>query len=169
MAGYGGFTILDYNNEKTSVQFATGNITAISIAGALTQFGALRTAIEGITLGVVSQEELTVFRTKLSNTLPGDKSAQRERKWLVVYEDNTPFFDDPINAIPNEGYKKIFTNEIGTADLSLLTSRNDTIESSEAGLPAALTAFFTAWNDLVKSPHGGDARVLKLVAVGRNL
>lgn len=169
MAGYGSFTILDYGGEKTSVQFQTGNITAISLPGFLTDFGNLRTAIEGITLGVVAQEEASVFRTKLSNTLPASKDAQRERKWLVVYEDNTPFFDDPINAIPNEGYKKIFTNEIGTADLSLLVSRSDTIEAGDAGEPAAIATFRGAWNALVKSPHGGTARVLKLVAVGRRL
>lgn len=169
MAGYVGMTILDYGGEKTSFEVATGNVTAVSIAGWLDQVGDLRAAIEGITLGTVSQEVGKVFNTKLSNTLPADKSAQRERKWLVVYEDNTQFFDAPVNAIPNEGYKKIFTNEIGTADFSLLTGRNDTIEAGEVGEPAAITAFISAWNALVKSPHGGDARVLKLVGVGRNL
>ena len=103
MAGYGSFTLMDHNGEKSVTSFYTGNITAVSLPGTLTQFGALRTAIDGITVGTITQEELSVFRTKLSNALPPSANAQRERKGLVVYEDRTQFFDPPIHAIPNEG------------------------------------------------------------------
>lgn len=169
MPGFGSFTISDYNGEVSTTSFTTGNITAVSLPGALTDFNNLRAAIEGITLGVVKQESLKVFDTRVSNALPGDKNAQRERKWLVVYEDNTPFFDPPLNAIPNEGYHKVFNAEIATADVSLLAARTDEIIIGDPGVPAAVTTFATAWDTLVKSPYGGAARVLKLVCVGRNL
>ena len=166
MAGFGNFTILDHNGEKSTTSFYTGNVTAVSLPGLLTEFGALRTAIDGITLGTLAQEELKVFSTKLSNTRPSDQNAQRERKWLVVYEDNLPFFDDPVNAIPNEGYKKVFTFEIATADISGRLNPN----SDEADLTnAGIDAFKTAFEAIARSPYGGTVTVLKLVAVGRNL
>lgn len=166
MAGYGSFSFLDHNGERSNMQFYTGNITAASLPGTLTQWGALRTAIEGIILGAVSQEELSVFRTKLSNTLPTDENAQRERKWLVVYEDNQAFFDPPTNAIPNEGYKKVFTFEIPTANLVGQLLPN----SDQADLTTTeMAAFASAFEAIARSPYGGTTNILKLVAVGRNL
>jgi hypothetical protein len=166
MAGYGNFTLLDHNGEKSTTSFYTGNVTAVSLPSLLNQFGTLRTALEGITLGTVAQEELKVFSTKLSNTRPSDQNAQRERKWLIIYEDNLPFFDAPINAIPNEGYRKTFTFEIATADIAGRLNPN----SDEADLSnAAIDAFVDAFEAIARSPYGGTVTVLKLVAVGRNL
>lgn len=166
MAGFGNFTLLDHNGEKSTTSFYTGNITAASLPGTLTQFGALRTAIDGIVLGTIAQETLKVFETKLSNARPSDQNAQRERKWLVVYEDNLPFFDNPTNLIPNEGYKKVFTFEIATADIATRLNAN----SDEADLAnAGIAAFKTAFEAISRSPYGGTTTVLKLIAVGRNL
>lgn len=166
MAGFGSFTLMDHNRELTNVSFYTGNITAVSLPDTLTEFGALRTAIEGITLGTVTKESLKVFDTKLGNSPPSDQNAQRERKWLVVYEDNLPFFDDPVNAIPNEGYRKVFTFEIGTADIANRLIAN----TDEADLTnAAVAAFVTAFEAIARSPYGGTVNVLQIRAVGRNL
>lgn len=166
MAGFGAFTMLDHNGEKSTTSFYTGNITAVSLPDTLTEFGQLRVAVEGITLGTVAQESLKVFDTKLSNTRPADQNAQRERKWLVVYEDNLPFFDDPVNAIPNEGYRKVFTFEIATADIAnRLVTNTDEADLTNAGI----AAFKTAFEQIARSPYGGTTTVIKLVAVGRNL
>jgi hypothetical protein len=165
LAGYGGFSILDFDGEKSSLQFYTGNITVASLPGTLTQFGDLRNAIDGIILGTVSSESLKVFDTKLSNVNPTDEFAQRESKWLVVYEDNLPFFDAPVNAIPNEGFGKVFTFEIATADLSLLQAGTDRmIINAGAGQD-----FVTAFEDIARSPYGGTTNVLEVRHVGRNL
>lgn len=166
MAGFGGFTLMDHNRELSNVSFYTGNVTAVSLPGLLTQFGALRTAIEGITLGVMVKEQLKVFDTKLANAAPADENAQRERKWLVVYEDALPFFDDPVNAIPNEGYRKVFTFEIPTAELvGRLLPNSDEADLADAGI----AAFVTAFEAVARSPYGGTANILQLRAVGRNL
>lgn len=165
MAGFGGFSILDYDGERSNTSLTTGNITAVSLPGTLTQWGTLRSALDGIILGTVSQEWLKVFDTKISNTLPSEKAAQRESKWLVVYEDTTAFFDDPVNSIPNEGYKKVFTLEIPTADLSLLETNKDTMNiASGAG-----QTFVTAFEAIAKSPYGGAVNVLEVRHVGRAL
>lgn len=165
MAQGGGFSVLDYSNETSRFSFNTGAITAASLPGTLTQFGALRTAIEGIILGVVSQEDLLVFNTRLSNVPPSDENAQIERGWLVSYEDDLPFFDDPVNAIPNEGYQKKFTLVIGTADFTgRLLPESDFADLTDPGI----AAFVTAFEAIARSPYGGTVNVLSIKGVGRN-
>lgn len=165
MAGYGGFTILDYDRETSNTQFYTGNITAVSLPDTLTEFGDLRDAIDGIILGTIQKESLKVFDTKLSNAAPASPQAQRENKWLVVYEDVLPFFDDPVNAIPNEGFGKVFTFEIATADLSLLVANTDRMNIATGNG----ATFVTAFEAIARSPYGGTVNVLEVRHVGRNL
>lgn len=165
MAGFGSFTLLDHSGEKSTTSFYTGNVTATSLPGLLTEFGALRTAIEGVTLGVVSRESLKVFDTPLANQPPADENAQVERAWLVSYEDNLPFFDDPINAIPNEGYRKRFVLSIATADIvGRLLPNTDLADLTNPEIAALVTALETT----LRSPYGGTIDVLEIRAVGRN-
>lgn len=165
MAQGGSFTIMDYNREDSTTSFNNAAITAASIAGYLTQFGALRTAIEGIILGTVSDERAYVFNTRLSNTAPTDENAQVERAWDVLYEDNQPFFDAPVNAIPNAGYQKVFHMTIGTADLEgRLLPGSDFADLTET----SIAAFVTAFEAIARSPYGGTVNVLQIKAVGRN-
>ena len=164
--GGGSFTILDYDREKTTSGFNTGAITAVSLPTALTQFGNLRTAIGNIIVGELAEESLNVFRTKLNNIPPTDPTAQRERKWLVQYEDETQFFDAPVNAIPNAGYKKLFEMEIGTAKF---TTANLPLNGDQADLAETdIAAFVTAFEAIARSPYGGVVNVVKMTAVGRN-
>lgn len=53
---YGTFTILDFSEEKSPVSFSFGGVTALNIAGFLTQFGNLRTALGAIIKGTVQKE-----------------------------------------------------------------------------------------------------------------
>jgi len=165
MAQGGGFTLMDYNREESTMSFNNGPITALTIAAYLTQFGALRTAIEGITLGTVTDERAYIFNTRLSNTAPTDEDAQVERAWDVFYEDSTQFFDAPINAIPNAGYQKVFHVGIPTADLpGRLLPESDFADLTDTGI----AAFVTAFEAIAKSPYGGSVNVLQIKAVGRN-
>lgn len=167
MPGRLGFSMLDYSREKSSFSLATGEVTAVSLPGLLTEVGALRAAVEGITLGVVSDEMLQVFNTNLSNVPPTSPLAQRESAWLVTYEDNLPFFDDPINAIPNEGFGRLFTLTIPTAEIAAagrLAPNSDEAVLTEAGMAAFIAAFETT----ARSPYGGTTNVVSIRHVGRN-
>lgn len=167
MPGRLGFSLLDYSREKKSFSIATGEVTAVSLPGLLTEVGDLRSAIEGITLGVVSDEQLQVFNTNLSNTPPTSALAQVESCWLVQYEDNLPFFDDPVNAIPNEGYGRLFTVTIPTAEIATagrLLANSDEANLAETGM----AAFVTAFEATARSPYGGTVNVVKITHVGRN-
>ena len=165
MPGRLGYTMLDYSREKKGFGLATGNVTAASLPGLLTEVGALRTAVETITLGVVSDESLSVFNTNLSNTPPANALAQIESDWLVVYEDVLPFFDDPVNAIPNEGFGRLFTLTIPTADIATrLLPASDEANPADAGI----IAFKAAFEAVARSPYGGTTKVRSMTFVGRN-
>lgn len=164
MAGELGFSLRDYSDELGRVSIHTGNVTAVSLPGLLTEVGTLRGAIEGITLGVVASESLKVFDTQLSQLSPTDENAQRERAWLVSYADNTPFFDDPVNAIPNAGYQKRFTVTIPTADVEgRLLPNSDEADMTDT----AIAAFVTAFETTARSPYGGEVVVLGIRHVGK--
>jgi hypothetical protein len=160
------YSFLDYDRESASTNLQTGAVTAVSLPGLLTQIGALRTAIGNIVVGTISGESLYAFRTRLSNAPPADPQAQRERVWVVHYEDVTAFFDDPVNAIPNEGFGKNFTIAIPTADFSgthlLANSEDADLTDTE------MAAFVTAFEAIARSPYGGAVNVTRIEAGGRS-
>ena len=166
MAGRLGFTMLDYSNERSRFSIATGEVTAVSLPGLLTEVGTLRTAIEGITLGNVANESLSVFDTTLTSSPPAAQNAHVEKGWLVTYRDTTQFFDDPVNAIPNEAYGRLYTVTIPTADdvgVPFLP------ESDYADLTeTAMAAFVAAFEQTARSPAGGAVEVRTVKFVGRN-
>jgi hypothetical protein len=163
------YGLIDYSNEKTSFAINIPELVAANIAAQLILIGTFRAALGNIILGTVGQETVTARANSLSNVLPTDVNAQRERKWLVVYQDVTQYLDAPTNTINNTGYHKKFTAEIGTADLSLLVGHTDTVSVDDPSLPAELDTFRDAWNALALSPYGGATAVLSFVAAGRNL
>lgn len=147
-----GVTIRDYEGSLGTTEINTGLVTALTLPALLTQIGALRTAIDGLVIGVIANERQTVFNTILSQDLPVSEFAQRGNKWIVYYHDDTQFFDAPVNAIPNAGYLKPFNIMIPTADNTLLDDNTKVLDISvNPGL-----AFVTAFEAMAKSPYGGS-------------
>ena len=146
-----GLTIRDWEGSLGTVEINTGNVTALSLPTLLTQIGALRTAVDGLVIGVIADERQTVFNTILSQALPTSEFAQRGNKWIVFYHDNTQFFDPGINAIPNSGYLRPFHVMLPTADNSLLELNETVLDITvDPGL-----AFVTAFQAMARSPYGG--------------
>jgi hypothetical protein len=156
MAHTSTFTLLDASGEKSSVRVYNGAITAVSIGGFLTQFGALRDAINGITLGTVHKEMWVGDDTVLSQALPASPWAQRELKALVRYQGNTS--------------QKVFTLEIPTIDLGTVTlvPGTDLIQLDDG---AEMAAFVTAFEAIARTPDDDTetVNVLDARVVGRNL
>jgi hypothetical protein len=148
MAGsFYGLSFIDSSNEASKTDFNIGDLTAISLAGALTQMGALRTAIEGVVLGTVSVSRWGDSDI-LSSTRPTDPLCQRGVKWSVLMEDSVTHTK--------------FTNKIPTADLSLLPLVGG-VRSEDLDLTAgAGLALKTAIDALAKSPAGNAASVLRI-------
>jgi hypothetical protein len=139
------FTLRDYDKELGTVTIHNGAITSVSIAGFLTAFGALRSAIDTITNGVVAKEMWVGDNTILSNSIPTGETVQRENKWLVVYEGDTS--------------KKKFQVELPTADPTgrLLTNTN------QADLADTdIAAFVTAFEAIARSPDDDTETVTVL-------
>lgn len=155
-------TLVDYNGETSRMSINIGVVTVATIASRLSQAADLRAAVLNLTLGNQKSDSMTAFKTNISNNLPANTSAQVERKWLVTYADDTQFFD-LAQAIPNEGFGKLFNVEIATADDSLLENNSEFLD---LGGPEA-AAFVTAFENMARSPYGGQPVVLSMELVGR--
>ncbi len=165
MPGRLSFSMIDHSREQSRFSIATGEVTAVSLPGLLTEVGTLRGAIEGITLGNVASESLSVFDTRLTNVPPANELAQVESAWLVTYADDTEFFDAPVNAIPNEAYGRLYTLTIPTADIvGRLLPNSDFADLTDT----EMAAFVSALETTGRSPAGGAVSVISVKHVGRN-
>lgn len=150
---YAGVTVLDYSEETSRTNFSIGAITAVSIAGFLTDFGNWKTALGNIILGTISKDRWVGDATDISNTPPASANAQVELKWLVTYEANTT--------------KKRFRQELPTADPSKCIAGTDKADLTDTDVAAYVTAFET----VAKSPDDDTegVSVLDMQLVGRSI
>lgn len=144
----------DYSKEFSSTKIYNAAVTALNIAAYLTSIGTLRTAIEGITLGTMANEQWIGDNTLLSSLPPTNEFAHREIKWKVVYIGNTS--------------GKQFTLTIPCADpVGMLLEGTDFMDMSQT----APAAFKTAFEAFARSPEN-DAETVTISYVefvGRNL
>ena len=152
---YGSFSILDYSEETSSFRFNFGAITAVSLPGFLTQFGALRTALGNITIGTISRERWVGDETVLSNIPPSNQWAQREIRWLVEY----------YAASDDSGF---WVSSIACPKTSLMLHG---VKPERADLTHPdIAAFVTAFENLVVSPDQYQEAVIvkNIYLAGRN-
>lgn len=149
------FGIRDNSREIGKTEIHTGPVTAITLPTLLSQVGALRSAIDGLSIGTMASESLNVFDTKITSAAPSTPLAQRGKKWTVGYSDITPDWDGGVGTLPNYGFGKIFTFTISSADLTLLNSGEESLDLTvNPGLE-----FKTRFEATAKSPYGGATRV----------
>lgn len=144
-------SVVDYSKEISHFNTHLGPVNAATITGITGQLATLQSAVDGIILGVLKEEEFLVDRNRLSGALPASKNAQRENKWLVVYHDTVTF--------------EVFKLQIPTADLSLVVNNSDFADIT-AG---AMATFVTAFQDVAVSKSGNDVLIDYIKFVGRNL
>lgn len=146
----GSFTFLDSSNEQSTMNFFFGPITALTIAGFLTDFGDFRDATEDVILGSIIRDAWYGDITQYEKIIPTDANAQRERKASVSYQDDVTF--------------ETFRVEIPTVILDgMLLAGTDLFDLSGTEWAAWVTAFET----LCQSPNGNAITVLQARAVGR--
>ncbi len=151
----------DHDGERSGTSINWSAINETNFVDAFANMAIMQARIDALTLGTVAERTVT-FRTRVSNAAATSPNAQRETKWLVVYEDIT---QEITSGVPNLGYGKLFTLEIPCADLSLLRTNSDEIDYSNA----AYTAFKTAFETHARSPYGGSVRIRVVRHVGRNV
>lgn len=134
--------MLDYSGERKSIELFSGELTVLSLATFLTQFGALRTALDAVVLGTIAKESWGES-TVLSNTRPASKNAQVETELLVTAMGETT--------------EAPFSFRIPTVDYAAFNYADppagDTVIIAGAGASAATTALVTALEAIAKMPN----------------
>lgn len=149
------FQYRDYSGETKSIRLYTGEITAVSLPGLLTQLAALATALDAVTLGVRASQSWGE-ETTVSNDRAATKDAQIESEMLVRVHGATS--EEPWSfRIPTVDY-----TAFNYAD----PPAGDSVILSGAGASAATTALISAIEDLVKMPNDETEAV---VVVGMNV
>lgn len=137
-----GIQYLDYSGEVDTIRLYAGEITAVSIAGFLSDFGDLQTALDAVTLGTRSKQNWGE-ETVVSNTRPTDKDAQVETQMLVRCQGAT-------SEAP-------FSFRIPTVDYTAFNYANppagDQVIIAGAGASAATTALIAALEAFCKMPN----------------
>lgn len=150
----------DATGEVGRLELYNDAITAVSLPGFLTDFGAFQTATDAITLGVRYQQQWIGDLTTVSNAIPSDKAAQREMKLLVNYQGATT--------------EKPYTLTIPTIDpdvLVFLPGAGDAVAFTSAnGASAAIIAWVDAFETLASAPDDPAEGVVVtgMRFVGRN-
>lgn len=152
------YSYRDFTDEIGRFKVFAGEITAASIAGFLTQMGALTAATEALVLGVRAKEswgEVTI----VSNDLPASKAAQRENKLLVQYRGTTT--------------EAPYTLTIPTIDLTKLNfvvGAKDVVLFEGDGASDEVVAWVTAFETIGRTPDS-DTETVEVTGmrfVGRN-
>lgn len=153
MATFNTVQITDYSNEKSSFGVTSITANAGNLAAQQTAAAALVAAVEDLTIGHVSKQQMALVILD-DPGLPTSPYAQRELKWLVQYQgvDSGKLFSVEI-AAPD-----ITDNVVPNSDVADLTSDD-------------WDAFVTAFVSYVRSPDNGTENVIVLGArvVGRNI
>lgn len=165
MPTWGTISIIDHDREKSSV---TVDLADIGLVGATyateTQnLDEIKDAIALVSLGTIQGS--TIHKNfPEAGGVPADANAQRERKWLVRYQDTQQFLDAG-NTVGNAGYLQTFTKEIPCAKVEDLLIPNTDRMDIAAGDGAT---FVASLNANMRSPYGGTVTVLEVLLVGRN-
>lgn len=149
----GSFTFLDASEEKSTMTFHFGAVTAVSIAGFLTDFGAFRTATEAISGGALVGDSWSGDVTKYDASTPTDISFQRERKYVFFYQGATTFSRYQIEV------------PVADFDTDRLLPGTDVVDLTETEIAAWVSAF----EQLCRTPEGEAVEVLSGQGVGRNI
>lgn len=141
-------TFNDFGNETSTASFNGTALTAANFDAQLTLIGALRTALEAVTLGNTGKVSIHAVDTDVSSLPAGSAFAQREIKWLVSMVGNDT--------------GKLYQREIPTADLQYLAPNS---EEMIAG--AVRTALVDAIQDFFEGDGGEAVTVSSIKFVGR--
>lgn len=162
-------SLRDYNKETGSFNFGIINVNTGSIAGILQQTELIRTALIDITDGVIYTQKVGIndqYQSSASASIV--QESNREKKWLVTYEDDSPFLD-ALNTVENPGYRKVFNFEVPTAKLALRQNNSDIVwvRGGASNVPE-FNDFVTAVEAIGRSPYKGVMKIMEIRDVSRN-
>jgi len=137
------YQFLPYSGKPVSAdRFYSDEITALSIAGFITELGTLTSAIDAVTLGTLSKTQWGE-ETVVSNTPASSKNAQAESSLLIKMRGATTQAPYSVR-IPTIDFTKF----------NYMTAPyGDNVVLSGAGASSETTALITAIEALCKMPN----------------
>jgi len=149
-----GITYEDQNGRSSRFECWGTVLTAANFDAKRALWATLITKTDALTLGTKIKSEYGIETLYLSD-LPGDNAAQRGKKLLIRYQDNTT------------GKKRTLT--IPTADLSAVSFLAGAGDNASLSTPAAVTEWITAFQAFAVDPDTGNPVVVQGIEyVGRN-
>jgi hypothetical protein len=145
------FGTIDYSGEPSNVRFHVTPLTAGNFAAVNLDITDLGTALDGVSLNTLAMQRVISGEIFLSRAKPANVDAQREKKWLIRYEDTVTH--------------KLYRNEIPGADLALLDTNSDMADLTLT----AWTDFIAAFEAVVVSPDGNTVDFIDAQYVGKRL
>ena len=139
----GDMQLLDHTGQRKSFRFFYDAVTAVSIAGLLTQMGTFKDATAAICLGTIAKTLFGIDENVLSNTPPSGEGAQIGSALLVQYQDATDEAPFSLN-IPAIDYSKL---------VFLPGAGNAVAFKEENGASAEIIAWVTAFEALCSPPN----------------
>lgn len=172
MGTIGTITIEDYDGEVTTT---TVNLQNISQSG--DNYASVTQDLDEIKDSIITVVRGVVRKVTVSKSFPESLDevtsveAQRETKWLVTMRDTTQYLD-VLHAVPNPGYLKLYSFEIGTANLTYLDEHDEEMDVSQ--VPGS--AFKTSMEANTRSPWNNNPEagitptqvVVSIIHAGRN-
>jgi len=146
-----GISFLDYSGEPSSTRFGITTMTAANFDAVNLDVTDLVTGIDGISLLTIASQRVVSGQLFLSRAKPASVEAQREKKWLIRYEDTVTHL--------------LYRNEIPGADLSLLATNSDMANLALA----PWVSFIAAFEAVVRSPDGNAVDFIDAQYVGKRL
>lgn len=152
-------TMMDASEEKSTykIPMRVYSVVAGQFDADLVRLTTLKGTIATICGGVLTNDAVSPIVTRFDATPPTDSQVQRERKWLVTYQDLGTFrrYQTELPcAMPKTG-----------AGASRMITGTDKADLTHADI----AAFVTAFEVFVDSPDGNGINVLEIEMVGRNL
>lgn len=143
---------------ETKDRLNKGSSLTIAVQDAIADAAvtALRDALAGIILGTLpSAKKSTTTTIEVGEEGPADdKAANRGNKWLFR----------TFVALDNQGSGKVYTNELGTVDSSVLPSADADFVDLTAGLGLAVK---NAWDAAYRSKQGNPGVLLSIQQLTR--
>jgi hypothetical protein len=150
------YTLLDASGEKSVMQLNSIEFNITTIPGDLTAIGDFRDSIALSSGGTIEREIFTQFNTRYNAVKPTDKNFQRERKWLVRYQDDVTFNTYRLE-IP-------CARVVGTASAPLVDAFDNAIVTAPDWV-----AWIADFEQVARSQDGNFVTFLDAKLVGRNL
>jgi hypothetical protein len=149
--------VMDYSKEKKSTTFNVGPITALTIAGLLTQIGDFNAALQDVIFGTITQEAFGVV-DQVSNARPASAAAQVETRMLIGYVDN-------VTGAPES--ESIYTVDYTKFNYSEGEGAGDYVVIAGAGASAETVALIDAIEAMAKFPGTNNAITVTYMKVVR--